>query len=134
LTENEVLAMFASRIAITINSFSAVASNMIASNMISCYFISEKRDLVKIFYPSEPVLAESSAQLFSRFSPDFDYLLKSLYNALASNHLLDQGKMGELAFQIILMRAWDICIKKLYNLELFSAASVTFFKFGLATR
>jgi hypothetical protein len=122
LAENDVLAMFASRLPLNINSFSDVASNMVASNMATCYYISENRDSIKVFYPSEPILAEGAAQLFSDFEADFGYFLKVLSNAFTSNNLLDQGKMGEFVFQIVLMRAWDMCIKRYYANQIFSSA------------
>lgn len=107
---NDVLAIFASRMHVTINPHSSVCLEMISKNLATCLRITDNRDIIEIAYPSEPILAEASARLLNKFN-NWSYFLKIL-NRSINSHLLVNINKKQAVLQILLLMAWDRTIDK----------------------
>jgi hypothetical protein len=99
-------AVFRSRCCFRLKDF-AFCNNLVASNMATCYRISEKRDELSIAYVPEPALATGATMLM--MNPNLKGRLFQEFASAVTNTLVDVGESGELAAQILLLMAADKC-------------------------
>ena len=65
---NDILAVLASRLQLTLNPYSRLCVEMVAENLATLVRAIEGCGSVEVAYPSEPILAEASARLINRFN------------------------------------------------------------------
>lgn len=106
LDHASALAILAIRISLNVSPLSQLSSELIASHMRVCGFVSDDRMLVTSNYLIEPILAEAAAQLMESIPVHalLDHLLKAVRSGM-----VEAGFRGELGARIILMKAWDVC-------------------------
>ncbi|CAG8625536.1 14490_t:CDS:2 [Funneliformis mosseae] len=93
------LAILSSVIGLDISPQSQLASELVASHMATCLFVSEDRERLIIAYPSEPLLSEVAFEFMS------DSMLPKilwLFSTLLKKGLVDPGPQGEIVSRIIL--------------------------------
>ncbi|CAG8657799.1 5598_t:CDS:1, partial [Paraglomus brasilianum] len=110
LSTTTALAVLGPRLCIDVVPSSSLSSELVASRMAVCTHISEQRDMVYMCYPSEPLLAEASAQLMNETGA-MRMLLPPLLSAVRYG-LVEGGYQGELVARCILLMAWDETCKK----------------------
>ncbi|CAG8766589.1 4721_t:CDS:1, partial [Racocetra fulgida] len=108
----ESLAILGPRLCIDIVPQSEYASDLVSSYMRLCLKISDDRKSIITSMPTEPVLAEASAQIMN--DPDINLieLINSLTSAL-KNGAVEGGYRGELVARLLLLKAWDDVYEKL---------------------
>ncbi|KAL7754524.1 hypothetical protein RI367_000509 [Sorochytrium milnesiophthora] len=108
------IALLSVRACVTVRDHSELARDLVDSHMAVCYWISSDRDRFSTMHPSEPLLAETAAQLLAD-SPDGEVskvskvskwkdVLDALIQHQQSNDI-DLGDDGELVARILLSRA-----------------------------
>ena len=107
----EALAIFGPRLCIDIVPQSRFASHLIASYLHICLNISEDRECIITSMPTEPVLAEAAARMMNDPNVSLAELINQLSSALKKG-VVEAGYRGELTARLLLLRAWDDCIKK----------------------
>ena len=107
----EALAIFGPRLCIDIVPQSRFASHLIASYLHICPNISEDRECIITSMPTEPVLAEAAARMMNDPNVSLAELINQLSSALKKG-VVEAGYRGELTARLLLLRAWDDCIKK----------------------
>ncbi|CAG8601560.1 5406_t:CDS:2 [Paraglomus occultum] len=110
LSTTTALAVLGLQLCIDVVLSSSLSSELVASRMAVCTHISEQRDMVYMCYPSEPLLAEVSAQLMNETGA-MQMLLPPLLSAVHYG-LVEGGYQGELVACCILLMAWDETCKK----------------------
>jgi hypothetical protein len=92
---------------VTLHIESSISFEMVAKTMATCTWISEDRATCLVSHNSEPVLAEAAAMhLYSNPTPALTVLRDALVKADVS-----LGDLGELIAQILLLQAFDSCVK-----------------------
>jgi hypothetical protein len=110
-----MLALLDSRLALNVNGSCADASELVAQHMATCIAITEERDKLFIRYPSEPILAAASAQLWNRNQKR--NLRKALEKLVGSIRIgdVEAGYRGELVARILLCMAYDSAAASTYT-------------------
>jgi len=99
------IAILSSRISINVVLGSQIASELVAGYMAICFYISDDFQRLMIMYPSEPILAEASAQLMADLRV-LEIILFNLKTALQYGYI-EPGYRGELIARLILTIAWN---------------------------
>src|SRR5579859_2928655 len=99
-----LLAVLAARLALTIGPFSAEAAEVVSSHLAVLLKADEDYHFLRIHYPSEPILAEASAQITSEIG--WHYVLKALYHHM-QNGIVSTGYRGELLSKVLCLMAMD---------------------------
>jgi len=99
-----LFAIFAVRLSLTVGPFSTEAAEVVSSHLAVLLKTDDDRHFLRTHYPSEPILAEASAQCTS--SIGWGYPLKALYGHL-QNGIVDAGYRGELLSKILCLMAMD---------------------------
>ncbi|CAG8805753.1 15781_t:CDS:2, partial [Gigaspora margarita] len=107
----ETLAILGPRLCIEIVPQSRVASSLVANNLRLCINILEDREYVVTSMPTEPLLAEASARIMNDPYISPIELINQLSSALKKG-IVEAGYRGELTARLLLLNAWDRCIKK----------------------
>ncbi|CAG8638432.1 1329_t:CDS:2 [Paraglomus occultum] len=107
----EALAIFGPRLCIDIVPQSRFTSHLIANYLYICLNISEDRECITTSMPTEPVLAEAAARMMNDPNVSLAELINQLSSALKKG-VVEAGYHGELTARLLLLRAWDDCIKK----------------------
>ncbi|CAG8772474.1 11839_t:CDS:1, partial [Racocetra fulgida] len=107
----ETLAILGPRLCIEVAPQSGYAPDLIANNMRLCINILEDRKYVVTSMPTEPVLAEASARIMNDPHVSLTELINQLSEALKKG-VVEAGYRGELTARLLLLNAWDCCIKK----------------------
>ncbi|KAG9297985.1 hypothetical protein G9A89_018813 [Geosiphon pyriformis] len=105
LTLEQTLAILSPRIALDVNPSLRINTALIADHMRVCIHITPERESVLSAVPSEPILAEASAQLMHRQG-----YLESILSFLAVSlryGIVDAGYRGELVAQLLVLLAID---------------------------
>jgi hypothetical protein len=111
LDEKLAVAILGPRIGLDVAPQCHLASELVASHMRACAFISlDRRSLITMF-PVEPILAEASAQIIHVYNISLVSLLEKLISAIR-NGWIEGGYRGELVARLVLMLAMETCIKK----------------------
>ena len=109
LKANDVLAILAARVQLSINPFSAICVKMLCDNLATCLRVADNRDSIEIAYPSEPILAEASARLLNKFN-NWSFFIHVLRKSLNSSVLV--GDKQNAGVQMVLLMAWDRTIER----------------------
>ena len=99
-----LFAILAVRLSLTVGPFSTEAAEVVSSHLAVLLKTDDDRHFLRSHYPSEPILAEASAQCTS--SIGWGYPLKALYQHL-QNGIVDAGYRGELLSKILCLMAMD---------------------------
>src|SRR5438132_2746844 len=103
----EALAVLGCRACIDIAPQSQIASDMVASYMRLCYYISEDRYTMITNYPSDPTMTEAASQIMNCVDVlQWEHFLQPLITAMKEG-VVEAGYRGELAARLLLLRAWD---------------------------
>jgi hypothetical protein len=102
------LALLACRLAISVGPFSREAEELVSSHL--AVLLRADQDLLKIYYPSEPILAEASASITHRTG--WKPALKALHNHL-QNGIIIAGYWGKLLSKLLCLIAMDSITKPL---------------------
>jgi hypothetical protein len=100
----KLLAVLAPRICLTAGAYSIEASELIASHMAVLMRTDEHRHYLRMFYPSEPLLAEGAARLLLSYG--WSQSLRALEHYVQTG-VMDAGFRGELLTKIICLMAMD---------------------------
>jgi hypothetical protein len=103
-----LLAVMSTRLAITMGPAQEEAAEMVASHMAVCTATEKDRHYLTIDYPSEPLLAEASAELTSFYG--WDNGLRALIH-YAKQGVASQGWRGELVTKILCLMAMDLTLR-----------------------
>ena len=105
---DQLLAVLACRLALTIGPSTRKSSDLMASHLAIPTVIDEDRYFVRTMYPSEPVLAEASAKLTS----DYGWFepIRALSHLIGSG-IVDAGFRGELLTKVVCLMAMDRALK-----------------------
>jgi hypothetical protein len=117
---DQLLAVLASRLALTIGPSTRESSDLVASHLAIPTSIDEDRHFIRTAYPSEPVLAEASAKLtgeYGWFQP-----IRALSHFIRSG-IVEAGFRGELLTKLICLMAMDRALKA----EEFPSRTFTYF-------
>jgi hypothetical protein len=100
---------------VTLHIQSAISFEMVAKTMATCTWISEDRSTCLVSHNSEPILAEAAAWYLSEEYGShkqgwYQNALVPLREALKRADI-SMGDLGELIAQIILLKAFDSCVK-----------------------
>ena len=107
LTQKNLLCLFAIlavRLSLTVGPFSTEAAEVVSNHLAIVLKTDHDRDFLRTYYPSEPILAEASAQCTS--SIGWSYPLKALYHHLQDG-IVDVGYREELLSKILCLMAMD---------------------------
>ncbi|CAG8841880.1 12447_t:CDS:2, partial [Gigaspora margarita] len=107
----DTLAILGPRLCIEIAPQSSYAPDLIANNMRLCISVLEDRKYVVTSMSTEPVLAEASARIMNDSDISLTKLINQLSEALKKG-VVEAGYRGELTARLLLLNAWDCCIKK----------------------
>jgi hypothetical protein len=99
-----LFAILAVRLSLTVGPFSTEAAEVVSSHLAVLLKTDDDRHFLRTYYPSEPILAEASAQCTS--SIGWGYPLKALYHHM-QNGIVDAGYRGELLSKILCLMAMD---------------------------
>jgi hypothetical protein len=99
-----LLAVLAPRICITAGPYTLEASELVASHMAVLMKTDEDRHFLRIFYPSEPMLAEGAANLLTTYG--WSKPLQALQHYIQTG-IIEGGFRGELLTKIICLMAVD---------------------------
>jgi hypothetical protein len=99
-----LFAILAVRLSLTVGPFSTEAAEVVSSHLAVLLKTDDDRHFLRTYYPSEPILAEASAQCTS--SIGWSYPLKALYHQM-QNGIVDAGYRGELLSKILCLMAMD---------------------------
>ncbi|CAG8649282.1 5507_t:CDS:2, partial [Paraglomus brasilianum] len=112
ITIPESIAVLGPRLCIDVVPQTELATELVASYMSLCYYISNTRESVMIDYPSDPVLAEASAHITNNTNRiGLAHHVCTLISALREGSV-EGGYRGELVARLILTMAWDkACIE-----------------------
>jgi hypothetical protein len=101
------IAMLSIRAAVNIAPSSHLANELVGGHLGVCVHAFPKRESMLVCYPSEPVVAEASAQLLNALDGSgWVVALENLLQAIQVGEL-DAGKLGELVVRIVLLLAFD---------------------------
>jgi hypothetical protein len=100
----KLIAVLAPRLALTIGPYTSVASELIASHLAVLTSTDNKRHFLRTVYPSEPILAEVSAQLTHKYG--WANPLKALLHYV-HGQIVEAGFRGELLTKIVCLMAMD---------------------------
>jgi len=103
-----LLAVILTRLAITMGPAHEEAAEMVASHMAVCVAIDRDRHYLTIDYPSEPILAEASAELTGFYG--WDNPLRALIH-YAKQGIASQGWRGALVTKILCLMAMDLTLQ-----------------------
>ncbi|CAG8831448.1 30742_t:CDS:1, partial [Racocetra persica] len=107
----DTLAILGPRLCVEIAPQSEYAPDLIANNMRLCIKVLEDRKYIVTAMPTEPVLAEASARIMNDPHISLTELINKLSEALKKG-VVEAGYRGELTARLLLLNAWDCCIKK----------------------
>ena len=99
-----MLTVLASRISLTAGPYTLEASELVASHMAVLVKTAEDRHFPRMFYPSEPMLAEGPTNLLTTFGSSKS--LQALQHYVQTG-IVDVGFRGELLSKIICLMATD---------------------------
>jgi hypothetical protein len=101
------IAILSTRAAVNIAPSSHLANELVGGHLGVCVHTFPKRESMLVCYPSEPVVAEASAQLLNAMDGrGWAVALENLLQAIQVGEL-DAGKLGELVVRIVLLLAFD---------------------------
>jgi len=118
LTRNtllKLLSVIAPRLAVTAGPLTHEAAEMVASHMAVLVRTDRDRHFLRTLYPSEPILAEASANLTAKYG--WGRPLQALHYFIQSG-IVDAGYRGELLSKIVFLMAVDNVLasgSKLYD-------------------
>jgi hypothetical protein len=99
-----LLAVLAPRLAITVGPSTVEASEFIASHLACLTHTDSERHFLRTVYPSEPILAQVSAQLTHKYG--WDRPLLALHHYVQGG-IVEGGYRGELLTKIVCLMAMD---------------------------
>ena len=103
-TRTALLAILAPRLSITAGPWLLEAAEMISSHLAVLMRTDEDRHFLRIAYPSEPIVAEASAQMTKKMG--WGQVLKALFTSVQTG-VVDAGFRGELLSKIMCLIAID---------------------------
>ena len=109
-----LLAVLACRLALTVGPFSAEARDLVSSHLAILLDTDPDRHFLKIYYPSEPILAEVSAEITSDIRIGWLPAVRALYQHL-QNGIVSAGYRGELLSKVLCLIAMDRIEKPFSN-------------------
>src|SRR5271154_4416127 len=107
-----LLAVLACRLALTVGPFSAEARDLVSSHLAILLNTDPDRHFLKIYYPSEPILAEASAEITAAIG--WLPAVQALYQQL-QNGIVNAGYRGELLSKVLCLIAMDRIKKPFSN-------------------
>jgi hypothetical protein len=99
-----LLAVLACRLALTVGPFSTEARELVSSHLAILLSTDSDRHFLKIYYPSEPILAEASAGITADIG--WAPALQALYYYL-QNGIVNMAYRGELLSKVLCLMAMD---------------------------
>lgn len=112
------IAIIGCRTAIHLQPSSIEAIGLVADYMALNLFVSDDRSQMYVTYSSEPILAAAASHFYEfsfekekRNTTAFNEAIKNVTEAITEG-IIDQGKLGELAGRLILLRAMDAAVEK----------------------
>ena len=105
-----MIALLAPRLALTIGPYTSEASELIASHLAVLTRTDNERHFLRTVYPSEPILAEVSAQL--THANRWAYPLKALIHYVQGG-IVEVGFRGELLTKIVCLMAMDKALSQI---------------------
>jgi hypothetical protein len=115
----KLLAVLAPRICLTAGAYSLQANELVASHMAVLLKTDDQRHYLRMFYPSEPLLAEGAARLLLSYG--WSQSLRVLEHYIQAG-VVDAGFRGELLTKIVCLMAMDevhIMTKSIFAAEFF---------------
>jgi hypothetical protein len=88
------------------------ASELVASHMSWCTYISEDRHFVHSTVVSEPILADAATMWMSSTNYGYAHVILQKYMEMTMNGIVDIGKFGEHVAAIIFLLARDVAALK----------------------
>ena len=113
-TRLRLLAVVACRLALTVGPFSTEARDLVSSHLAILLDTDPDRHFLKIYYPSEPILAEASATITAAIDIGWLPAVKALYQQL-QNGIVSAGYRGELLSKVLCLIAMDRIKKPFSN-------------------
>ena len=102
------LATLGARLAMQLKGMPICLERFLSSHMATCYHVSKDRECMHMGYPSEPSLAEASAQIMSNPAA-YRLMMTTLLEKIKSGPF-DVGKVGELVARLILLKVRDMLV------------------------
>src|SRR5204862_2126098 len=100
----KLFAVLAPRICLTAGPYTLEASELVTSHMAVLMKTDKDRHFLRMFYPSEPMLAEAAANLLTTFG--WSKPLQALQHYVQTG-IVDAGFRGELLTKIVCLMAVD---------------------------
>jgi hypothetical protein len=113
-TRIALLAILAPRLALTTGPYSHKAAEMVASHLAILMRTDADRHFLRTAYPSEPIVAEASAQMTGK--KGWGQVLRALFTNVGSG-IVEGGFRWELLTKILCLMAVDKSLKTVQTLE-----------------